>query len=96
MSNRNPVQDVQRRARVREFVRAFKETHSCRDCGMSYPHYVMDFDHVFGVKTADVSDLMSRGSCSIHRIQTEITKCQLVCANCHRKRTFLRQPPRSL
>src|SRR5665213_3534016 len=30
----------------------------CVDCGVSYPSYVMDFDHVRGVKSANVASLM--------------------------------------
>ena len=35
----------------------------CLDCGRTYPHYVMDFDHRPGeLKTLSVSALMMRGS----------------------------------
>lgn len=58
----------------------------CADCGQSYPYYVMDFDHQrdkkFNLSVA-VSKVMS-----FTKVQEEIDKCDVVCANCHRIRTF--------
>lgn len=62
----------------------------CADCGIQYPHYVMDFDHVSGSKVANVSDLISSGV-PARKIVTEIEKCEVVCANCHRIRTWSRR-----
>lgn len=61
----------------------------CADCRVSYPWWVMEFDHVRGVKEADVSVLVRRGV-AVRRIQAEIEKCDVVCSNCHRQRTFQR------
>jgi recombinational DNA repair protein (RecF pathway) len=59
----------------------------CADCGQSYPYYVMDFDHRPGEKkVAEIARLVPTKS--IRRIVEEIAKCDVVCANCHRKRTF--------
>jgi hypothetical protein len=69
---------------------AWKGGKPCTDCGDSYPHYVMQFDHVRGEKLGDVSTMVTSG-CSLKRIQTEIAKCELVCANCHAKRTYQRR-----
>ena len=61
----------------------------CMDCGRTFPPYVMDFDHRDGSdKVNNISRLISRGNWA--RIEAEITKCDLVCANCHRIRTFVR------
>jgi hypothetical protein len=70
---------------LREDVRRLQEV-PCADCGMSYPYYVMDFDHRPGeVKTGHISDLMrSKGR---KAVMAEIAKCDVVCANCHRIRT---------
>lgn len=59
----------------------------CTDCGISYPYYVMDFDHVRGIKKNNLSQ-MSNGAYSKQVILDEIAKCEIVCANCHRQRTF--------
>ncbi len=63
----------------------------CLDCGKKYPAWVMDFDHRDGeLKLGNVSKLALRKFWSISRILEEIEKCDLVCANCHRERTYRR------
>jgi hypothetical protein len=74
---------------AKAFTKHYKESHPCKDCGVSYPYYVMDFDHV-GVKRALISRLVTRGATPA-RIQDEIDQCDLVCANCHRERTHQRK-----
>lgn len=75
-------------------IRELKSTTPCSDCHIIYPYYVMDFDHV-GKKTAEVSRLISNG-CG-KRVLKEIKECELVCANCHRIRTYnRRKSPRSV
>jgi hypothetical protein len=50
---------------------------------------VMEFDHREGEeKNAEISRLVNF---SIKRIEEEISKCDLVCSNCHRERTFQRK-----
>jgi hypothetical protein len=85
-ANRDKV--LERRQRLRDFVATAKDG-LCMDCGVKYPPYVMDFDHVRGEKRADVSKL-TRGY-SVDSIAAEIAKCDLVCSNCHRIRTYKRQ-----
>lgn len=62
----------------------------CMDCGIKYPSYVMDFDHVDGD-----DKLFSIGagltSQSLKKIIEEIAKCEVVCSNCHRIRTHERR-----
>lgn len=60
----------------------------CADCATPYPHYVMDFDHVRGVKLFTIGS-MSRAT-NVERLRLEIAKCDVVCSNCHRERTWLR------
>lgn len=77
---------VEYRNRNRQFIRDIKAVTPCTDCGVIYPHYVMQFDHVLGNKRANVADL-AHSSVSLEVLQTEIDKCELVCANCHAERT---------
>jgi hypothetical protein len=60
----------------------------CCDCGMRYPPVCMDFDHVRGVKITNVAAMIGHPY-SKEEILAEIEKCDLVCANCHRIRTFI-------
>ena len=75
------------RLRRRLLIQKYKSK-SCTDCNKSYPYYVMDFDHVRGVKEFDLSKASLRFSDK--RILDEIAKCDVVCSNCHRERTFKR------
>jgi hypothetical protein len=77
--------------RVSEFIEQYKKERSCVDCGFSgkeFP-YVLDFDHVDrkAIKKFNIGS-WSHTVLSIEAIKNEIMKCELVCANCHRKRTF--------
>lgn len=59
----------------------------CMDCGKSYPAYVMDFDHL-GEKLFNIGSAVRERIVSLEAIQLEIAKCDVVCSNCHRERTF--------
>jgi CRISPR/Cas system-associated protein Cas10 (large subunit of type III CRISPR-Cas system) len=62
----------------------------CQDCGGSFHPWVMELDHRDGTtKTAAVANLVSKG-CTDARLLEEIEKCDVVCANCHRMRTYRR------
>jgi hypothetical protein len=63
------------------------KNHPCEDCERKFPPECMDFDHRQGEKKSFNigSKLPSR---SKERILEEIEKCDLVCANCHRMRTY--------
>lgn len=76
------------RKKLREFIDTTKQ-HPCMDCKLCYPTYVMDFDHVRGKKIFDISNAV-RTNKALTQIKTEIEKCDLVCANCHRVRTYNR------
>jgi len=58
--------------------------HPCVDCGET-DIVVLDFDHLRD-KAAGVSDLVAAGA-RWERILVEIEKCEVVCANDHRRRT---------
>lgn len=71
---------------VRKKILATAKSVPCADCGNVYPPHVMDFDHLRD-KTLNVSHMVTY---SIKRLTDEIAKCEVVCANCHRERTFRR------
>ncbi len=60
----------------------------CMDCGVRYPFYVMDFDHRDRhAKILNLSAMVKR-NWSLEKIKNEVNKCDIVCANCHRIRTY--------
>jgi hypothetical protein len=77
------------RARLRAIIVAAKQR-PCQDCGGEFHPWVMEFDHRDGTaKIAAVGDLISHG-CTDEKLLNEISKCDVVCANCHRLRTYNR------
>ena len=62
----------------------------CVDCGGRYPSYVMDLDHVRGKKKVDALARMTWSGTTVEKMRAELEKCEPVCANCHRERTFNR------
>jgi hypothetical protein len=65
----------------------------CTDCGIQYPYYVMEFDHLDAdAKHFNVSAGVTRAS--HERLLAEIAKCEVVCANCHAERTHQRKQAR--
>ena len=75
------------RALIANYVRKIKSTTPCTDCKITYPYYVMDFDHL-GDKDYEIHYLANTGRIGL--LKKEIVKCEVVCANCHRKRTHQR------
>ena len=69
---------------LKGLVRAYLLEHPCVDCGETDPT-VLDFDHLRD-KRANISYLVGAGL-SWTAVQEEIAKCQVRCANCHRRRT---------
>jgi hypothetical protein len=79
--------------RAREAVKRYiddQKSRRCADCGGRFPPFLMDFDHARGTKVAILAKLRSNKA-SLSKIDAEIAKCDVVCANCHRLRTKLRR-----
>lgn len=66
-------------------VRRYLSQMSCVDCGEADSR-VLEFDHVRGEKVGNIGTLCSQGV-SWRTIELEIAKCEVRCANCHRRRT---------
>jgi hypothetical protein len=78
------------REKYRETIRKIKESSPCKDCNISYPYYIMHFDHLNASEKIDkVSSILQNGG--LKNAIKEIEKCELVCANCHAIRTWKRQ-----
>jgi hypothetical protein len=87
-----PPRDARRRAAMdaaREWMNQMKEGLPCADCGDTFPPFVMHWDHLPGfLKVDEISSML--GHRSREAILEELTKCELVCANCHVMRTVKR------
>jgi hypothetical protein len=72
---------------VQAHVLRYLVEHPCTDCGEHDP-VVLEFDHV-GEKTATIARLVSDGA-ELGILADEISRCEVVCVNCHRRRTARR------
>ena len=71
---------------ARQFVLDYLSIHPCVECGESDP-MVLNSAHIRGRKSKAVSLMVSEGK-PFDAIQAEIDKCQVLCANCHRRKTM--------
>lgn len=62
--------------------------HPCMDCGETDP-VVLQFDHLRD-KVANIGAMIRILGASWKTIKEEIDKCEVVCANCHTRRTAKR------
>jgi hypothetical protein len=82
------------RKRRRLIVIEYKESRGCADCKRrghfyQHPYYVLQADHVWDVKVANVSHMLRNNT--LEEIMIELEKCDIVCANCHSIRTHKRR-----
>ena len=69
---------------AKTYALEYLNEHPCVDCGESDP-VVLDFDHVRGVKRREVTIMIKMGL-ALNSIKDEIEKCDIRCANCHRRK----------
>lgn len=84
---KNPVKHKrlvsEQRAKLKQEISNYKTKHGCYYCGEKHPA-CLDFHHLNPeTKIKKVSEFAHQG-CS-HAVWEEISKCRIVCANCHRK-----------
>lgn len=81
---------TERRNKLLAYVQAIKLERGCADCGYRDHPAALDFDHLPGhakeFRVAQLSNGATRA-----KIDAEIAKCDVVCANCHRVRTAKRR-----
>lgn len=75
------------RFKISQFISKYKEDSGCVDCGGRYPYFVLDLDHrnpnnkLFSVSS------WKETTQDLEKVKAEISKCDVVCANCHRYRS---------
>ncbi len=75
------------RGETQQFVQSLKAS-PCSDCGESHPYWAMDFDHRDPKEKKFSIGVATTVGVSRKRLLQEIEKCDLVCALCHRYRTY--------
>lgn len=75
-----------RRSRY-QLVQTYKSEKGCKVCGEKR-HWVLDLHHRDGeIKEKSISDML-RKNYSWDKIEAELKKCDILCANCHRDYHF--------
>tara|TARA_B100000287_G_scaffold25916_1_gene24981 strand:+ start:188 stop:460 length:273 start_codon:yes stop_codon:yes gene_type:complete len=79
----------QRHNKRKQYIESKKNV-PCADCGGTFPEYCMDFHHI-GEKNSYITSSRKGFSqamqkYSMKKIDEEISKCVVICANCHRIR----------
>ena len=78
-------------ARIREaiieFIASYLREHPCVDCGEA-DLVVLEFDHRNPAeKLFTIGSAMNGNRRSLKSVQAEVSKCDVRCANCHRRKT---------
>src|SRR5581483_4732029 len=70
------------RAEIRAFIRDYKISRGCKHCGYNRCADALEAHHVHGDKEFLIGRARDK---SLKRVQTELEKCEILCANCHRE-----------
>src|SRR3989338_3315118 len=76
------------RIKIRAQLFAFLSVRECIDCGEKDP-IVLEFDHRDSKDKFKIVGKMLSGHYSWQSIEREIRKCDIRCANCHRRKTYI-------
>ena len=74
--------------RIRVYINTHLKANPCVDCGETNT-IVLEFDHIGNNKQFNISDATRHGY-GMAKVEAEIAKCEVRCANCHRKKTYER------
>ncbi len=74
-------------AKKKAFVKSYKESHPCVDCGYDKDIRALQFDHRCQLDKAAEVSWLARTHASYDRLIAEIAKCDIRCANCHQIRS---------
>ena len=77
-----------RRYKIAKYLQSIKQSRPCADCGENYPYWMMEFDHLRD-KEFNLSGFKGSQE-KMESIVAEVEKCEVVCSNCHKNRTFVR------
>lgn len=86
---RKLIRDVKEKLKEEQaqLIVSYLHEHPCVDCGET-DIVVLEFDHCRGEKRMNVTTMI--GAYATSTVMKEIEKCDVVCSNCHTRRTAKR------
>jgi hypothetical protein len=75
-----------RRIINRKFISEYKKTHCCEICGEDNES-CLEFHHYHGQKKENIYRAIV--DWGLKNLKEEVSKCQVLCANCHRKKHYV-------
>jgi len=79
------------RAKIEEFIQHTKTVNPCHDCNQFFHYCAMQYDHLPQYEKLFAVSKFHEYTKDIYLVIEEMNKCELVCANCHALRGFLRR-----
>jgi len=77
------------RRKITKTIQKIKTDSGCVDCGGKFDHFILEFDHLPQYeKSGSPTEIGSK--LGIKAALEEIKKCDIICANCHKARTWKR------
>ncbi len=77
-----------KRGQITKALQEIRQNTPCTDCKENYPYWIMEFDHL-GNKSFTIGQYRNHTN-SLEKVMEEVAKCEVVCANCHKNRTYMR------
>ena len=77
------------RQKMRNLVNRWKCMKGCSSCGFKGHHFQLDLDHVDPSTKYAQNHRAYEPNWKKERIKKELAKCVVLCANCHRLKTFM-------
>ena len=70
-------------AELKQWLRRYKSNLRCVECGENHPACIQ-FHHLHREeKSFTISHIIGRTHISVKRLEKEISKCEILCGNCH-------------
>lgn len=77
------------RQHIRNLINRWKCIKGCSECGFKGHHFQLDLDHVNPSTKYAKHHRSYEPNWKKERIKEELSKCVILCANCHRLKTFM-------
>lgn len=76
-----------RKQEIKKWFENYKASLFCSKCGEKHPA-IIDFHHLNGKEKENGISFMVANGYSVEKIMKEMSKCGVLCANCHRKEHY--------